>query len=168
MFSFIIQDTDGSGEDVELTTFGGPTTTFGTDTGTFGRGAGQNDPFLPNNKEPNGHLQQSRSTDYSSSEESSSEEEDEEEQVEDSKLMGNKYKHYPRGGANDDVFTSDGASKKPKDVNVDMDAYLDAYDQALNPFSENQNQLKSSRYWIHLNSIMTMKNGNAIPLGFYE
>ncbi len=125
---------------MELTTFGGPTSTFGTDTGTFGRGGGHNDPFLPN-KEPNGHLQQSRSTDYSSSEESSSDEDEGEEPVEDSKLMGNRYNHYPRGGggSNDDVFTSESANKKPnpvKNVNADMDAYLDAYDQALNPFSE--------------------------------
>ena len=110
-----MKDTDGSTEDVELSTFSAPTSSFGTGTGTFGKPRTLVD---PRKKEtPNGQLQQSRSTDYSSDEDDSEEEDD--------KLLSRKYQS---GDTDDAVFKDDVTAK---DVNNSMDAYLSAYDQAL-------------------------------------
>ena len=111
---FLLKDTDGSTEDIELSTFSAPTSSFGTGTGTFGKPRTLVD---PRKKEtPNGQLQQSRSTDYSS---------DEDDSDEDDKLLGRKYQSEDT----DDAVFKDYVTAK--DVNNSMDAYLSAYDQAL-------------------------------------
>ncbi len=97
-----------------MSTFTPATTTFGTGTGTFGKAWSPED-ARDKESSPNGRVQQSRSTDYSS--------EDEDSEPEAETLLARK------PAPNDDAVFKDEITTRG--VNDSMDAYLSAYDQAL-------------------------------------